>query len=689
MTDLDNEEWKIGNEMLKEFVAEMAAKPVDLRDYFPEEKVAAMGAFEQQRMRNLAENSLMLLNMGFTETLPDWMTKKKRREKVVPKEEIDDETWKPRAKSKPKPPPESNAAPWMIKREKLRQEKEEKERKEREAKKKAENLPKSAWRKKVPAGGFKGFTVEEINETNEARKEIIKHKSTLLEWMSGLDEESIDVFYENAGIEEPTLRKKHRRRRRRKEAPVANRYPKRNIPRTDYSAFRIPDDDEYIREWFTHVKVMLYNDRWPELADCDECNEDYLGDCPIHAMIIVENPKRKAKKNEVDFCVPEMLSIEESKIPGAGQGVFARQPLTENTRYGPYQGEEVEELRSEVFVSGYSWASNAAPWMIKREKLQQEKEEKERKEREAKKKAENLPKSAWRKKVPAGGFKGFTVEEINETNEARKEIIKHKSTLLEWMSGLDEESIDVFYENAGIEEPTLRKKHRRRRRRKEAPVANRYPKRNIPRTDYSAFRIPDDDEYIREWFTHIYENGSAIFYVDASRELCSNWMRFVNCARNCEEQNVLAFQYQKKIYYRTLRDIPVGEEILVWYGEEYAAALGILTLPPAKSTLPPAKSRPLPANADGVFACRDCPMAYSDELLYLKHRKYKHGEFHDLVPYKSQHGFIKDNSVPPQPKTSELRRSEGKAEDRPFKCSVCNKGFNRADVLKTHMRIHS
>ncbi|ELU09398.1 hypothetical protein CAPTEDRAFT_75757, partial [Capitella teleta] len=141
----------------------------------------------------------------------------------------------------------------------------------------------------------------------------------------------------------------------------------------------------------------------------------------------------------------------------------------------------------------------------------------------------------------------------------------------------------------------------------------------------------------------IYENGSAIFYVDASREICSNWMRFVNCARHCEEQNVLAFQYQKKIYYRTLRDIPVGEEILVWYGEEYAAALGILTLPPAKSTLPPAKSRPLPAN----------------------------------------------NSIPPQPKTSELRRSEGKAEDRPFTCSVCNKGFDQADVLKTHMRIHS
>ena len=92
-------------------------------------------------------------------------------------------------------------------------------------------------------------------------------------------------------------------------------------------------------------------------------------------MIIVENPERKvgslhfnswlhnvvyfimlqAKKNEVDFCVPQMLSIQESKIPGAGQGVFARLPLTHNTRLGPYDGDEVE-TQAEAFVSGYSWA---------------------------------------------------------------------------------------------------------------------------------------------------------------------------------------------------------------------------------------------------------------------------------------------------------------------------------------------
>ena len=54
-------------------------------------------------------------------------------------------------------------------------------------------------------------------------------------------------------------------------------------------------------------------------------------------------------------------------------------------------------------------------------------------------------------------------------------------------------------------------------------------------------------------------------------------MRFVNCARNEEEQNMLAFQYRGSIYYRTFKDIHPGEELLVWYGDQYAKELGIPT----------------------------------------------------------------------------------------------------------------
>ena len=57
--------------------------------------------------------------------------------------------------------------------------------------------------------------------------------------------------------------------------------------------------------------------------------------------------------------------------------------------------------------------------------------------------------------------------------------------------------------------------------------------------------------------------------------MTSNWMRFVNCARCEDEQNLTAFQFMGEIYYKTLRPVSRGDELLVWYGEEYAKDLGI------------------------------------------------------------------------------------------------------------------
>ncbi|KAB5526250.1 hypothetical protein PHYPO_G00149520 [Pangasianodon hypophthalmus] len=64
-------------------------------------------------------------------------------------------------------------------------------------------------------------------------------------------------------------------------------------------------------------------------------------------------------------------------------------------------------------------------------------------------------------------------------------------------------------------------------------------------------------------------------YIDAKREIHANWMRYVNCARNDEEQNLVAFQYRGGIFYRCSRPIEPGQELLLWYEEEYAKDLSI------------------------------------------------------------------------------------------------------------------
>lgn len=50
-------------------------------------------------------------------------------------------------------------------------------------------------------------------------------------------------------------------------------------------------------------------------------------------------------------------------------------------------------------------------------------------------------------------------------------------------------------------------------------------------------------------------------------------LRYVNCACNNEEQNLVAFQYRGRILYRCCRPIDPEQELLVWYEEEYAKEL--------------------------------------------------------------------------------------------------------------------
>ena len=54
-------------------------------------------------------------------------------------------------------------------------------------------------------------------------------------------------------------------------------------------------------------------------------------------------------------------------------------------------------------------------------------------------------------------------------------------------------------------------------------------------------------------------------------------MKFVKCARNSEEQNLVLVQDGDQLFYELCRDILHGEELLVWYGNHYHMFMGIPT----------------------------------------------------------------------------------------------------------------
>lgn len=67
--------------------------------------------------------------------------------------------------------------------------------------------------------------------------------------------------------------------------------------------------------------------------------------------------------------------------------------------------------------------------------------------------------------------------------------------------------------------------------------------------------------------------GELRFYQLHSDESC-NWMKFVRFAENADEQNVVAYLQEERVYFATVRPISAGEELKVWYGRKYGMSIG-------------------------------------------------------------------------------------------------------------------
>ncbi|MFT7796972.1 histone-lysine N-methyltransferase PRDM9-like [Arapaima gigas] len=107
-------------------------------------------------------------------------------------------------------------------------------------------------------------------------------------------------------------------------------------------------------------------------------------------------------------------------------------------------------------------------------------------------------------------------------------------------------------------------------------------------------------------------------FIDAKRDTHSNWLRYVNCARSEEEQNLVAFQHRGRIFYRCLRPILPGQELLLWHEDDYAKELGITW-----DHLWDKKCTPA-GRFTKVFPCLFCQFSFSGKFFLNKHIKRSH-----------------------------------------------------------------
>ncbi|XP_063959856.1 zinc finger protein 420-like [Lytechinus pictus] len=133
---------------------------------------------------------------------------------------------------------------------------------------------------------------------------------------------------------------------------------------------------------------------------------------------------------------------------------------------------------------------------------------------------------------------------------------------------------------------------------------------------YAGEIVSNDAGYWSGYAWEICVQGKVIHCIDGKDERKGNWLRFVNCARNLAEQNLVAFQHLGEIYYHTCKPIEPGTELLVYYGEEFAKKLDVVS--ELTSLMYDSKS--------GTYKCEFCGRLFTIAIYLARHLRYSHNK---------------------------------------------------------------
>ncbi|KAM9715698.1 histone-lysine N-methyltransferase PRDM9-like [Menidia menidia] len=200
-------------------------------------------------------------------------------------------------------------------------------------------------------------------------------------------------------------------------------------------------------------------------------------------------------------------------------------------------------------------------------------------------------------------------------------------------------------------------------------------------------------------------------YIDATKDSFSNWMRYVNLARNKEETNLLAVQYKGSILFHCCRTINTGDELTVWPSRKLLShfskdwnqkwSLKLTTMERNISATSP------------VFLCSHCQLSFTTEAFLQRHKEYFHMQPEAPEEAGDENLSSTADSAPsPAPvvvlsvdsmmsKTCDdcgkvfkqiphLRRHKLSVHSnkRPYCCPHCRRSFGQASGLIRHQLVH-
>ena len=198
----------------------------------------------------------------------------------------------------------------------------------------------------------------------------------------------------------------------------------------------------------------------------------------------------------------------------------------------------------------------------------------------------------------------------------------------------------------------------------------------------SVDNLPNESGYLWQIKRGV---GKTVWYIDGEDLTEANWLRYVNCARHENEQNLVAYQYKGRIYYRSFKVIYPGDELLVYYGDQYAKQLGIVVTAKPDET---ETEREVVTNVrvyrkpdkDRPYKCTECSNSYTYKRNLTTHSRLHSGANLSRCEFCTK-VFTNKSDL-----TAHIRIHTG---EKPFECDICHNKFSRSGDLTSHIRIHT
>ncbi|XP_028849162.1 histone-lysine N-methyltransferase PRDM16 isoform X3 [Denticeps clupeoides] len=154
------------------------------------------------------------------------------------------------------------------------------------------------------------------------------------------------------------------------------------------------------------------------------------------------------------------------------------------------------------------------------------------------------------------------------------------------------------------------------------------------------------------------EMGNVKFCIDSGLEGSGSWLKYVRTAPSYEDQNLTVCHLNEdQIYYKAIRDIEVGEELLVYMKD------GVL---PEASMAPNLED-------EHMYRCDECDELFTSKLDLRQHQKYSCSSTNSIFDTLSE----------------DFKQEKDESDEAVHECKDCEKIFPNEYSLGQHMIVHT